>query len=587
MKSRVKLLIAVVLIATTAGCIKKNKKKADAPAETTAAAPVEAAPTGPKLNNTELKIGMIQEFENFNPLIATMNATTIMSKLVMRDLVTIDADGKWVPQLAKSIPSLENGGAKLVTVGGVKKIEAVWEIQEAATWGDGKPVICDDYAFAIKVASAATVSVGEKEVYTQVEKVTVDPTNPKKCTFLYDKAKWDFHQLGTFHALPKHLEEKIFNMYGAENGGYEKNSLYVKDPYNVGLYNGPYLLQEIQLGDHVTFVPNPKWWGEPAKIKKIIFKLIPNTGTLEANLRSGTIDMISTLGMALDQALAFEKKVKAETLPYNVLFQPSTVYEHIDLNLDNAALKDVRVRKALNYSMNREELVTSLFEGKQSPAIHSVTPKDPWFTDDPAKVTIYKYNPREAERLLDEAGWKPGADGIRTKGGKRLSFTLMTTAGNKTRELVQVYLQNKWKQVGIEVNSKNEPARVFFGETTKKRAFDSMALFAWVSSPENSPKATFLSTNIPSAKNGYSGQNQMGWINKKVDKLLLDLDLEFDHNKRVAIIHDVLKFYTDEVPVLPLYYRSDVAVIPTQLKGFRLTGHQFPETNEVEKWNLE
>jgi peptide/nickel transport system substrate-binding protein len=587
MKSRVKLLIAVALLTLTAGCIKKNKKKAETTTEATAATPAEAAPAVPKLNNTELKIGMIQEFENFNPLIATMNATTIMSKLVMRDLVTINADGKWTPQLAKSIPSLENGGAKLVTVAGVKKIEAVWEIQEAAVWGDGKPVICDDYAFAIKVASAATVSVGEKEVYTQVEKVTVDPINPKKCTFLYDKAKWDFHQLGTFHALPKHLEEKIFNMYGAENGGYEKNSLYVKDPYNVGLYNGPYLLQEIQLGDHVTFVPNPKWWGEPAKIKKIIFKLIPNTGTLEANLRSGTIDMISTLGMALDQALAFEKKVKAETLPYNVLFQPSTVYEHIDLNLDNPALKDIRVRKALNFSMNREELVASLFEGKQSPAIHSVTPKDPWYTDDPAKVTIYKYNPREAERLLDEAGWKVGADGIRTKNGKRLSFTLMTTAGNKTRELVQVYLQNKWKQVGIEVNSKNEPARVFFGETTKKRAFDSMALFAWVSSPENTPKATFLSTNIPSAKNGYSGQNQMGWVNKKVDKLLLDLDLEFVHEKRVAIIHEVLKYYTDEVPVLPLYYRSDVAVIPTQLTGFRLTGHQFPETNEVEKWSLE
>jgi peptide/nickel transport system substrate-binding protein len=150
-----------------------------------------------------------------------------------------------------------------------------------------------------------------------------------------------------------------------------------------------------------------------------------------------------------------------------------------------------------------------------------------------------------------------------------------------------VYLQNKWKQVGIEVNSKNEPARVFFGETTKKRAFDSMALFAWVSSPENSPKSTFLSSNIPTAKNGYSGQNQMGWKNKEVDKLLMQLDLEFDHAKRVAIVHQILKHYTEDVPVLPLYYRSDVAAIPTQMKGFRLTGHQFPETNEVEKWNLE
>ncbi|MEK6628450.1 MAG: peptide ABC transporter substrate-binding protein [Bdellovibrionota bacterium] len=575
------LLVAVLLLSFSA-CTKKNKNPEPAPVPVAA-----ATPEPPKLNNSEIKIGMIQEFETFNPLIANMAATSLMSKLVMRYLVTIDADGKWIPQLAKSIPSLESGSAKLVTVAGVKKIEAVWEILDNAVWGDGKPIICDDFAFAIKVASAATVSIAEKEVYTQVEKVTVDPLNPKKCTFLYDKAKWDFYQLGTFAPLPKHLEEKIFNMHGAETAGYEKNSLYVKEPYNVGLYNGPYLIQEIQLGDHVTFVQNPKWFGEPAKIKKIIFKLIPNTGTLEANLRSGTIDMISSMGFELDQALAFEKKVKAEVLPYTVLFQPSTTYEHIDLNLDNHALKDIKVRKALNYSINREELVNSLFEGKQAPAIHNITPKDAWYTDDPAKVTIYKYSPRDAERLLDEAGWKRGPDGIRTKAGKKLSFTLMTTAGNKTRELVQVYLQNGWKQIGIEVNSKNEPARVFFGETTKKRAFDSMALFAWVSSPESSPKSTFLSTNIPNAKNGYSGQNQMGWINKEVDKLCLALDLEFTHEKRIQIVHNILKYYTDEVPVLPLYYRSVMSVIPNQLKGFRLTGHQFPETNEVEKWNLE
>lgn len=297
--------------------------------------------------------------------------------------------------------------------------------------------------------------------------------------------------------------------------------------------------------------------------------------------------MISSLGLALDQALAFEKKVKAENLGYVVSFQPSAVYEHIDLNLENPLLKDIRVRKALNYSINREELVNSLFEGKQNPAIHSVTPKDPWYTDDPKKVTIYKYSPREAEKLLDEAGWKMGSDGIRTKDGKKLSFTLMTTAGNKTRELVQVYLQNKWKQVGIEVSAKNEPARVFFGETTKKRAFDSMALFAWVSSPENSPKSTYTTKNIPTAKNGWSGQNYMSWSNKKVDDLLEKLDLEFKHENRVEMIHEVLKYYTDEVPVLPLYYRSDVAVIPQQLKGHRLTGHQYPETNEVEKWTLE
>lgn len=577
MKNLSLVLVAILMIAS---CTKKTDEGANAQSGNVSA-------TNSKLTNAELKIGISQEFENFNPLIANMMATTYMSRMSIRTLVTLDADGKWVTQLAKSIPTLENGQARVKKVGGKETIVADWEIHETATWGDGKPVTCEDFEFAIKVASSNNVSVADKETYTQVAKIDIDKTNAKKCSFTYDKLRWDFATLGTFYPLPKHLEEPVFKKFGSQKEGYEKNSLYTKDPTNVGLYNGPYVVSEIQLGDHVTFVPNAKFFGEAPKIQKIIVKLIPNTGTLEANLRSGTIDLISVLGLALDQALAFDKKVKEEKLGYTVLFQPSAVYEHIDLNLDNPILKDIKVRKALHYAINKEDLTNALFEGKQQPAIHNITPKDPWYTDDPNKVVVYKYNKREAERLLDEAGWKMAADGIREKDGKKLSFTLMTTAGNKTRELVQVYLQNNWKNVGIDVQAKNEPARVFFGETTKKRKFDSMALFAWISSPESNPKGTFHTSKIPTAKNGYSGQNQMGWSNAKVDKLTEALETELKHEKRVEIMHEVLKHYTEEVPVLPLYYRSDVAVIPSQMKGYRLTGHQFPETNEVEKWTVE
>lgn len=568
--------LSVVALLAFVGCTKKDASTSSEGAKSTGS-----------LTNNELRIGISQEFETFNPLISNMLATTYMTRMVLRNLVTIDADGKWVPLTVKEVPTLENGLAKVIDVKGVKKISAQWEILENAKWGDGKPVTCEDYSFALKVASSDNVSIAEKEVYTQIEKIDIDPKNPKKCTFTYAKARWDFYQLGTLNPLPKHLEEAVFKKYGAQKEGYEKNSLYTKDPTNPGLYNGPYLISELQLGDHVSFVPNPNFYGEPAKIKKIIVKLIASTNTMEANLRSSTIDLISTLGLALDQALAFEKKVKAEGLPYTVIYQPSAVYEHIDLNLENPILKDVKVRKALVHAINREDLVKALFEGKQNPALHSVTPKDPWFTDDPNKIVVYRFSKREAEKLLDEAGWAMGQDGYRYKDGKKLSFTLMTTAGNKTRELVQVYLQNQWKQIGVEVLAKNEPARVFFGETTKKRKYDSMIMYAWVSSPENNPKSTFSSKNIPTSKNGYSGQNQMGWVNKNVDDILEKLDTEFDHNKRVGMIHDVLKFYTDEVPVIPLYYRSDVAVIPNQLKNYRLTGHQFPETNTVEKWTLE
>lgn len=539
-------------------------------------------------SNNELKIGISQEFENLNPIIMSMAASTYMFSMAGRALVYLNADAQWTPQLAKAIPDISKGTAKIIEVGGKKKIQAEWEILENAKWGDGKPVICEDFKLSRKIAGSPNVSVGDKETYTMVEKIDVDPKNPKKCLFTYERARWDFYQLGRFFPVPSHLEDSVFAKFGSRKEGYEKNSNYVKNPTNPGLYSGPYVVSEVKLGDHVTFSPNPHFYGPAPKIKKIIVKLIPNTGTMEANLRSGTIDMISTLGLALDQALAFEKKVKAENLPYLVSFTPSVTYEHIDLNLDNPTLKDVRVRKALLHAMNREDLVKALFEGKQQVAIHFVSPKDPWFTSDPKFVQNYRYSRREAAKLLDEAGWTLGStDGYRTKNGKRLSLTFMTTAGNKTRELVQVYLQEQWKQVGIEVIVKNEPARVFFSETTRKRKFEALAMYAWVSSPENSPRSTLHSVSIPSEKNGWSGQNQPGWANPAVDKLIDELDVEFDHKKRVAIMANIQKFYTDEVPVLPLYYRSDISVVPTSLKGYVVPGHQYYETNDVERWTLE
>lgn len=539
-------------------------------------------------NNSELKIGISQEFETLNPIIMSMSATTYIYNMAGRALVSMDANGKWFTELAKDIPSLEKGTAKIIEVNGKKKIVATWEIIDKARWSDGKPVICQDFATSLKIAGAPTVSVGEKESWTQVEKIEADPKNPKKCTFTYEKAKWDFYQLAQFFPVPSHIEGPIFEKYKSQKEGYEKNTAYVRTPTMKGLYNGPYVISEVKLGSHVTLVPNPYFYGEPPKIKKIIVKLIPNTGTMEANLRSGTIDMVSVLGLDFDQALAFDKKAKSENLPYTVVFVPSVTYEHIDLNLDNPMLKDVRVRKALLYAINREDLVKALFEGRQEAALHFVSPKDnAWFTADAKYALPYRYSKHEASKLLDEAGWKMGKDGYRYKDGKKLSLTFMTTAGNKTRELVQQYLQNQWKQAGIDIQIKNEPARVFFGETTRKRNFGGMALFAWVSSPENSPKSTLSSGNIPNAKNGWSGQNFMGWKNADTDKALENLDLEFNAKKRADIVHSVIKDYTADVPVVPLYYRADISVIPKNLKNYHMTGHQFYESNQVEKWTLE
>lgn len=544
--------------------------------------PLQAMPT-----NKDLNIGMTQEFENFNPLIMSMMATVLMYRMVGRTLVVLDENSQWITQLAEDIPTLENGQAKRFKENGVDKISAQWRIKEAAKWGDGTPLTCHDFEFSWKVAQSDFVSIGEKEVYAQVERMEIDPKNPKHCIFYYKEAKWTFNRIATFYALPKHLEEDVFKQYGQQAEGYEQHSNYTKNPTNPGLFSGPYRIAQIQLGSHVTFERNPHFYGEQAKIERITFKLIPNSGALEANLRSGTIDMVSSLGMSFDQALAFNEKVQKEKFPYIVNFKSSLVYEHLDINLDHPALKDLTIRKALVYSIDRKGLTDALFEGKQPPAIHNLSPLDPWYTKDPERIVSYRHSRRFANRLLDEAGWTRAKDGIREKEGVRLSFSLMTTAGNRVRELVQVYLQDQWKSIGIDVQIKNEPARVFFGETTRKRAYEGLALYAWVSSPESNPRSTLASSNIPNEANGWSGQNYPGWKNDRVDEIVVKLlDQEFDAIKRLDLIHEVLWHYTNEVPVIPLYYRSDVSIVPINLTGYQLPGHQFPETNHVERWSL-
>mgnify|MGYP004003646685 FL=1 len=539
-----------------------------------------------KPSNNVLKIGMTQEFENMNPIIKQMMATSYIYEMVGRTLVVLDEKGKWIPQLVKKYPTLENGLAKMYTEKGVKKIKVQWEMKDLASWGDGTPVTGYDVEFSHKIALSKNISVGETEVYAQVEKIIVDKKNPKKFTFINEKAKWSFNQLATFQIVPKHLESAVFDKFGKDKEGYSKNSIYSVNPTHPGLYNGPYKIQEIKLGSHVTLVPNPTFYGKAPKIQKIILKLIPNTGTLEANLRSGNIDMISILGLTLDQAISLDKKLKKEKSSHRVNFKQGLIYEHIDLQLSNPILKDINVRKALVHSINRQKLTQALFEGKQTPALHNVAPIDTWFTKDPKKVVVYKYSRRKAKKLLDKAGWKMGKDGYRHKDGKKLGFQLMTTSGNKLRELVEVYLQEEWKKIGVEISIKNEPPRVYFGETVKKSKFPAMAMFAWISSPENTPRSTFHSKSIPTDKNGYSGQNAPRWKNKSVDKLIDEIDVTFDSDKRKELVHKVLYHYTNEVPVIPLYYRSDISVTPKNLVGYKLTGHQFSSGNHVEGWEL-
>ena len=150
--------------------------------------------------------------------------------------------------------------------------------------------------------------------------------------------------------------------------------------------------------------------------------------------------------------------------------------------------------------------------------------------------------------------------------------------------LRQEGLESHWKRVGVDIVIKNEPARVFFGQTVTERKFPAMAMFAWISSPESVPRSTLHSSHIPTANNNFSGQNYTGFRNKEMDFILEKLEIELDKSKRKKLWHDLQEIYSNELPALPLYFRSNAYILPKWLKGVTPTGHQGVSTNWVEYW---
>ncbi len=534
-----------------------------------------ATPAG-AANHTALTIGVTQYPGTLNPNIDPLAAKGYVLGFTVRPFTVYDADWKLVCLLCTVVPTFDNGLAVPVDLpDGKRGVDLTYTIRPDAMWGDGVPVTTKDVEFTWQVGRDPKSPVSNAEMYRHMTGITVK--DDKTFTIHDDKLDFSYGAINDFVLLPAHLEKPAF----ADPPQYRQRTLYVTDPTNPGLYNGPYRIAEVSAGSYMVLERNPHWAGNPGPFERITLRAIENTAALQANLLSGTIDMVAgEVGPPLDEGLAFEKRHGAD---YDVVFKPGLTFEHVDFNLDVPAFQDRRVREAMLRALDREGLCKSLFEGRQQPAATFLSPLDFGYSDD---VPKYPYDAARAAALLDEAGWRMGPGGIRANAaGDKLSFTLMTTAGNHSRELVEQVLQSEWRKVGIDIKLKNEPARVLFGETLLHRQFQ-LAMYAWISSPENVPREIFDSTEIPSASNGYSGENLAGYKNPKMDTLLKAMEIELDPQKRKTMWAEAQKIFATDLPFLPLYLRADTFILPKWLGGVRPTGNQYPSSLWVTDWTV-
>ncbi|HWB49898.1 MAG TPA: peptide ABC transporter substrate-binding protein [Stellaceae bacterium] len=531
-------------------------------------------PIGPAAARDQLTIGIVQFPVTLHPDIDAVAAKSYVLGFAVRPFTVFDADWKIACLLCTELPSFENGRAVKTTLpDGKTGVDLTYTIRPDAMWGDGVPVTTDDVKFTYAFGRNKESPVSNAELYREI--LGVDVKDDKTFTLHWDRLSYDFAAINDFVLLPAHLERAAF----AEPAQYRLRTRYATDPTNPGLYNGPYRVAEFVSGSHIVLLPNPHWAGPAPYFKRITVRAIENTAALEANLLSGTIDMVAgEVGLPLDEALAFDKRHGGQ---FTILYKPGLTFEHVDANLDNPILADIRVRRALLLGLDRATLTQTLFAGKQAVANAFVEPLDAGYTDD---VPKYPFDLARARQLLEEAGWHAQSDATRRNAeGKTLSLELTTTAGNRSRELVEQVLQSAWKKLGVDIRIHNEPARVLFGETLPHRRFD-LAMYAWISAPENSPRSIFRSDEVPNAANGYAGQNISDYKNPEMDRVIDALEVELDPEKRKTLWAEAQRIYATDLPSLPLYFRSDAFILPKWLTGVRPTGNQYPTTLWSTDW---
>lgn len=515
-----------------------------------------------------LVVGITQFPGTFNPQIDTMLAKRWVLGLTRRPLTAYDPEWRLVCMLCVELPTLENGLARAEDGG----VALTFTLHPRATWGDGTPVTTRDVLFTIAAGKQPQGGFAHAEMFAHISRV--EARDDKTFTIHFDKLTYDYNDF-PLEVLPAHVEQARFD----PPVDYRNKTAYDAETTNPALYFGPYRVAEVSRGAHIVLEANPTWYGAPPAFRRVVVRTVESTAALEANLLSGGIDYVAgELGLPLDQAIQLEKRHKDR---FAVIYRPGLVFEHLDINLSNPVLADRRVRQALLHGLDRQSLARQLFEGRQPVADSNVNPLDAVHT---AQIPTYPYDPDRAAALLDAAGWTLSGGVRRNAAGQPLTLDLMTTAGNRTRELVQQVAQNQWKQLGIAVTIRNEPARVFFGDTVFKRRFPGLALYSWSSAPGDVPRPTLHSKSIPSEANNWSGSNYTGFSNARADALIEAIETEMDAARRQALWAELQRLYAEELPQLPLYFRADAHVLPRWLKGVTPTGHEFPATLWAERW---
>jgi peptide/nickel transport system substrate-binding protein len=318
---------------------------------------------------------------------------------------------------------------------------------------------------------------------------------------------------------------------------------------------GPYIFESWVSDEKIILKANPNYFLGRPHLDRYVYRIIPDLSVQFLELRQGSL---SAMHPSPDQYNGY----KEFFLSYNKFHYPSFRYDYLAFNLTHPLFRDVRVRQAMAYAVNKQEIIDGVYQGLAVPSTGPFPPTS-WACD--PSIKPYPFDLERAKRLLADAGWSDSDhDGILDRQGQKFQFTIMTNQGNKVRETMALVVQNALARIGIKVDVRIMEWSAFIDKFTKQREFDAV-LLGW-----NLSRDPDCYSIWHSSQNGPGQYNVISYKNSEVDKLLDAARHTFDMAARTQDYHRVHAILAEEQPYLFLVVPESLSVIHKKINGVEM-----------------
>lgn len=508
------LVFAAAIAFSFGGC-----KKAEAPHE------AKKGEETPAYGDT-IVVGSIGDASNLIPLLASDSASHDIAGLVYNGLVRYDKNLNLEGDLAESWEVSKDG------------LVITFHIRKGVKWHDGAEFTADDVMYTYKVTidpKTPTAYSGDFLMAKKAEvldKYTFQVTYPKP--FAPALASWGAA------ILPKHLLE----------GKEIAKSELARHPIGTG----PYKFVEWKTGEKIVLEANPEYWEGKPYIERYIYRIIPDSATQFLEFKSGGVDYMGLTPLQFARQTEYPEFKKN----FNKYQYLAFAYTYLGYNLTNPMFQDKRVRKAISFAIDKQELVDGVLLGLGRAATGPYKPGT-WVYND--KVERYDFNPQKARELLAEAGWKDtNGDGILDKDGKPFEFTIMTNQGNDSRAKTVEIIQKKLKEVGINVKPRVMEWAAFL-QMIDKKDFEAVVL-GWTIGQDPD-----LFDIWHSSKTNPKELNFISYRNQEVDDLLTKGRETFNQEERKKYYSRLQEILADDAPYTFLYVPDALPAVHARFHG--------------------